>query len=92
MTSPWTWKGLGSLLTSLFSGTEIFGTMRTTGFPDKAFVEASCKVAADLVAVGTCGRVNVEHVPFGGTAEKIVRAAPCPVPADRPGASALLRH
>jgi nucleotide-binding universal stress UspA family protein len=65
--------------------------MLTAGISDKAIVKASRAAAADLIPIGTHGRISVEHVPFGGTAKRIVRAAPRPVPAVRPGASALLR-
>ncbi len=33
----------------------------------------------DLIVIGTHGRGAIEHMLFGGTAEKVVRKAPCPV-------------
>jgi nucleotide-binding universal stress UspA family protein len=38
----------------------------------------------DMIVIGTAGRSGVEHMMFGSTAEKVVRAAPCPVLSVKP--------
>lgn len=47
-----------------------------------AFVEIiryAREVEADLIVIGTHGRSGLSHMLLGGTTEKVVRKAPCPV-------------
>lgn len=49
------------------------------GFPAHEIVEAAKDLAADLVIIATHGRTGWKHFCIGSTAERVVRAAPCPV-------------
>jgi nucleotide-binding universal stress UspA family protein len=42
-------------------------------------VAAATDIKADLVVIGTHGRRGLAHALLGSVAEKVVRAAPCPV-------------
>jgi nucleotide-binding universal stress UspA family protein len=42
-------------------------------------VAAAAETKADLVVIGTHGRRGLAHALLGSVAEKVVRAAPCPV-------------
>jgi nucleotide-binding universal stress UspA family protein len=55
-----------------------------TGPPAEAVVDAAARDGADLLVVGTHGRTGLERVLIGSVAERIVRAAPCPVLVVRP--------
>jgi nucleotide-binding universal stress UspA family protein len=54
------------------------------GKPDDHILELAGEVKADLIIVGTHGRTGVERLLVGSVAEKVVRAAPCPVLVMRP--------
>jgi len=49
------------------------------GTPADALVEAAQSHGADLIVVGTHGRTGLERVIIGSVAERVVRAARCPV-------------
>lgn len=49
------------------------------GFPAHEIVEAAKDLAVDLVIIATQGRTGWKHFCIGSTAERVVRAAPCPV-------------
>lgn len=55
-----------------------------TGLLPAALVEATRGLQADLLVLGTHGRSGVAHLLLGSVAEKVVRAAPCPVLTVRP--------
>ena len=50
-----------------------------TGTPARAIVEHAKEGGFDLVVMGTHGRTGLSHVVLGSVAERVVRAAPCPV-------------
>ncbi len=50
-----------------------------TGKPFVEINETASEIDADLIIIATHGHTGVEHLLFGGTAEKVVRKAPCPV-------------
>jgi universal stress protein A len=52
-----------------------FGTRE----PVKQIVEEADKVSADLIVIATHGYSGLKRVLLGGTAERVVRHAPCPV-------------
>ncbi len=58
-------------------------TRIATGIPSKEVLAAAEAEDADLIVVGTVGKTGLEHVLLGSTAERIIRAAPCPVLAVR---------
>jgi len=49
------------------------------GRPAAAIVEYAEEEKADLIVMGTHGRGGVTHLLLGSVAERVVRAAPCPV-------------
>lgn len=49
------------------------------GQPFVEIVKVANDLDLDLIVIGRSGRANVEHVLFGGTAEKVLRAANRPV-------------
>jgi nucleotide-binding universal stress UspA family protein len=59
-------------------------TMVRTGKPFLEIIHAAQEEHADLIIIATHGHTGVEHILFGGTAEKVVRKAPCEVLVVRP--------
>ena len=51
----------------------------TSGDPRTEVLEHAAREHADLIVMGTHGRTGVGHVVLGSVAERVVRAAPCPV-------------
>jgi universal stress protein A len=49
------------------------------GPPASAIIELAREEGYDLIVLGTHGRTGVSHLVLGSTAERVVRAAPCPV-------------
>lgn len=58
-------------------------TRITNGIPSQEVLAAAEADDVDLIVVGTRGKTGLEHVLLGSTAERIIRAAPCPVLAVR---------
>ena len=50
-----------------------------TGRAAATIVEAAVDTKADLIVMGTAGRTGLAHMVMGSVAERVVRAAPCPV-------------
>ncbi len=42
-------------------------------------IKAAKEEGSDLIVIGTHGRTKLDHILFGGTAEKVVRKSPIPV-------------
>src|SRR5215472_5536807 len=59
-------------------GMDIEGVLRQ-GPAWSEIVAAAVDTKADLVVIGTHGRRGLAHALLGSVAEKVVRAAPCPV-------------
>jgi nucleotide-binding universal stress UspA family protein len=49
------------------------------GVPSHEIVEAAKESDADLIVIATHGSTGWKHFCIGSTAERVVRAAPCPV-------------
>jgi nucleotide-binding universal stress UspA family protein len=49
------------------------------GLPSHAIVEAAREMDVDLIVIATHGYTGWKHFCIGSTAERVVRAAPCPV-------------
>jgi nucleotide-binding universal stress UspA family protein len=49
------------------------------GLPSHEIVEAAKEMDVDLIVVATHGYTGWKHFCIGSTAERVVRAAPCPV-------------
>jgi len=54
-------------------------TIIKTGKPFVEINETASELDIDLIIIASHGHTGVEHLFFGGTAEKVVRKAPCPV-------------
>ena len=50
-----------------------------TGVPSHEIVEAAKEMDTDLIIIATHGYTGWKHFCIGSTAERVVRAAPCPV-------------
>jgi universal stress protein A len=50
-----------------------------TGVPSHEIVEAAREADVDLIVIATHGYTGWKHFCIGSTAERVVRAAPCPV-------------
>lgn len=50
-----------------------------TGAPAKAIVDAARQHQCDLIVMGTHGRHGMAHLLLGSVAERVLRAAACPV-------------
>ncbi len=54
-------------------------TILLRGTPYQAICDAARRRAADLIVMGTHGRTGLSHLVMGSVADRVVRAAPCPV-------------
>ena len=50
-----------------------------TGVPGHEIIDAAKKEDTDLVIIGAHGLTDSKHFCIGSTAERVARAAPCPV-------------
>ena len=50
-----------------------------TGFADEAIVEAARQQDADLIVMGTHGRIGAARLFLGSVASRVISTAPCPV-------------
>lgn len=50
-----------------------------TGIPYDEITATAARIGASLIVMGTHGRTGLDHLLFGSTAERVVRAASCPV-------------
>ena len=53
--------------------------VETSDHPAGAIIEYAKHARIDLIVMGTHGRTGVAHLLGGSVAERVVRAAPCPV-------------
>ncbi len=70
---------LASLVKSEFGETNDVETIIKTGKPFVEINDTARDLDVDLIIIASHGHTGVEHLLFGGTAEKVVRKAPCPV-------------
>ena len=61
------------------SGDESAKSLTRCGLPTHEIVEAAKELDVDLVVIATHGYTGWKHFCIGSTAERVVRAAPCPV-------------
>jgi len=54
-------------------------TLEISDAPAEAIVEYAGRIAADLIVMGTHGRIGLDRLLTGSVAEQVVRTAPCPV-------------
>jgi nucleotide-binding universal stress UspA family protein len=50
-----------------------------SGFPEEAIVEAAAREGADLIVMGTHGRIGAARLFLGSVASRVISTAPCPV-------------
>jgi universal stress protein A len=73
-------KNLRSLIASLCNGKiERPHWKVRAGLPSHEIVEAAKEMDVDLIVIATHGYTGWKHFCIGSTAERVVRAAPCPV-------------
>lgn len=53
------------------------------GIPSQRICAMADECHDDVIVIGTRGRTGLEHILLGSTAERVIRAAPCPVLAVR---------
>jgi universal stress protein A len=63
-------------------------TLLKTGAPAPVIVDTAKSAKADLIVMSTHGRTGLAHMLLGSVAEKVVRAAACPVLTVRGGGTA----
>jgi nucleotide-binding universal stress UspA family protein len=56
-----------------------YTTSIITGIPYDEITRKAQEIGASLIVLGTHGRTGLDHIIFGSTAERVVRAASCPV-------------
>ena len=61
------------------SGIKGATSISRSGMPAHEIVEAAKKSDVDLIVIATHGYTGWKHFCIGSTAERVVRAAPCPV-------------
>ena len=49
------------------------------GIPNETIVNFAADEKIDMIVMGTYGRVGLQRLIFGNTAERVVRKSPCPV-------------
>ena len=59
-------------------GVRIHGHLRR-GVPYQVLVEAAKELHCDIIVMGTTGKSGFEHFLLGSVAERVIRAAECPV-------------
>jgi nucleotide-binding universal stress UspA family protein len=72
-------KNLRSLVASVRPQDEEPRWNVRTGVPSHEIVEAAREADIDLIVIATHGYTGWKHFCIGSTAERVVRAAPCPV-------------
>lgn len=70
-------KGLVSVVRK--AGVDRVNSTVRTGLAAFEIVEAAKELDADLIVIATHGYTGWKHFAIGSTAERVVRAAPCPV-------------
>lgn len=56
-----------------------YETSTVSGIPYEEIIRKAKEMDASLIVLGTHGRTGLDHIIFGSTAERVVRAASCPV-------------
>lgn len=73
-------KNLGALAaSSQEAGCPTIDSTVRSGLPAHEIVEAAKELDTDLIVIATHGYTGWKHFCIGSTAERVVRAAPCPV-------------
>ncbi|WP_147819826.1 universal stress protein [Salidesulfovibrio onnuriiensis] len=66
-----------------FKGLSATGKV-VTGYPAEEILDMAEEEKVDMIVMGTHGRKGIDRILFGSVAEKVVKAAKCPVLTIRP--------
>ncbi len=69
---------MNEFLASNFKGLPVTGLV-LAGYPAEEILKAAETHHADIIVMGTHGRTGIDRIIFGSVAEKVVKAADCPV-------------
>jgi universal stress protein A len=72
-------KMMATFCSSKLGSFSNYKTVIVTGIPCDEIMAAAAKNDASLIVLGTHGRTGLDRILFGSTAERVVRAATCPV-------------
>jgi len=72
-------EGLKNLVRDIIHNTVPARAVVRTGKPFLEIIDAAEEENIDLIMIASHGHTGVEHILFGGTAEKVIRKALCPV-------------
>ncbi|NCC25569.1 MAG: universal stress protein [Deltaproteobacteria bacterium] len=76
-------KTMDAFLDEHFPGKEATGVV-VTGYAAEEILNYVAENEVDLIVMGTHGRKGIDRILFGSVAEKVVKAAKCPVMTIRP--------
>ena len=74
---------MDTFLKEYFKGIETEGRV-VTGYAAEEIVNVAEDVHADLIVLGTHGRLGLDKFLFGSVAEKVIKTSPVPVLSMRP--------
>ncbi len=74
---------MGAFMEANFAGLNASGKV-LVGYPAEEILNLAEEENADLIIMGTHGRVGIDRILFGSVAEKIVKSSKCPVLTVRP--------
>jgi nucleotide-binding universal stress UspA family protein len=72
-------RALGGLYQRAVAAGVAAEPLALSGRAQDVIVEVAQSRGVDLIVMGTHGRTGVRHLLLGSVAERVVRAAPCPV-------------
>lgn len=73
------WADLAQVLPEAQNDKVALTRQVVVGIPYRKIVEVAAAEKADLIVMATHGRTGLGHLLIGSVAERVVRAAPCPV-------------
>lgn len=77
--NAWAIKEIGTCYIEEIRGLSHVEKKIVQGIPYEEILKFASEEKIDLIVMGTYGRVGIQRLIFGNTAERVVRRAPCPV-------------
>ncbi len=77
--NDWTMKEIGTCCIEEIRKLPDVEKKVVKGIPHEEILKYASNEKIDMIVMGTYGRVGIERLIFGNTAERVVRRAPCPV-------------
>lgn len=77
--NEWAMKEIGNCCIEEIRGLSDVEKKVVKGVPWEEIIHFAENENIDIIVMGTYGRIGVERLIFGNTAERVVRRAPCPV-------------